>query len=227
MIKYISKATVLLAFFLVSCDNAKDLLDNHIKNGPIVYAGKINELTTQSGNHRLRVNIFPAEDVNRSHCILSWNITNDVKDSIKVDYVASNFDSDLKCYYKVIDFTAIEGNLLISAQNVDTFGNRSLKTNKGAYIYGPVYVSTLTNAGVKFSTNKTEITFESKVSSVGNLVSYQLNSGQFTPETLVTGSYKLVDAKKGGIIRSKTKYLVTETDIDYLFRPNYLETIIL
>lgn len=226
MIKYIRKATILLALFLVSCDDAKDLLDMHIKNGPIVYAAKINQLDPLSGYQRLRVNIFPAEDVNRSYCVLSWNVTSEVRDSVKVEYTASNFDSNLKCYYKVIDFPAIEGNLVILAQNVDSFGNRSLVTNKGAFIYGPAYVSTLTNAGVKFSTSKTQISFESKVNAVGNLVSYQLNNGQFTPETLVTGSYTLVDAKKGGIIRSKTKYLMNPTDIDHLLVPTFLETII-
>ena len=75
MNRYIYKIAILLALFYVSCDNANDLVDQYIENGPITYAAKINELNTQSGYYRFRVNLFPAEDVNRSYCMLGWNIT--------------------------------------------------------------------------------------------------------------------------------------------------------
>lgn len=224
MSRYIYRATILLAFFLVSCDNANDLLDQYIKDGPIVYAGKINDSNTQSGYYRLRVNIYPAEDVNRSHCMLKWNVTSGVRDSVRMDYVDANYDKDLKCYYTILNLPSIEGNLLIESQNVDVFGNRSLIDNKGAFIYGSTYVSTLLNSLVSFTPNATEVIFENRVGSVGNLLSYEQNNGQFTKEVFVTNRYPLTDAKKGGIIRSKTRYLLTETDIDTLVTTEYLET---
>ncbi len=226
MNRYLYKATVILALFLVSCDNANDLLDQYIKDGPIVYAGKISESNTQSGYYRLRVNIYPAEDVNRSYCILKWNVTSGIRDSVRMDYVDGNYDKDLKCYFTIIDLPKIEGNLLLESQNVDVFGNRSLKDSEGAFIYGSTYVSTLLNSQVSFSAKVDEVIFENRIGSVGNLLSYEQNDGQFTEEVLVTSRYPLTNAKKGGIVRSKTKYLLAATDIDTLVTTEYLETLI-
>lgn len=227
MSKYRHIACILLAFLYTGCEDADNLLDQHLKGGPIVYAGKIDELAIQSGYHRLRVNIYPAEDVNRSHCVLSWNLSGGVKDSVLVEYAEANYDKGLACYYTLIPLGSVEGNLLIEGQNVDEFGNRSLISSQGAFIYGETYVSTLLNASVSFSPDAAGISFENKVGAVGNLVSYEQNNGQFTAEVVVTDeNYPLIDAKIGGIIRSKTRYLITGTDIDTLITTAYLETII-
>ncbi|MGV3762469.1 DUF4998 domain-containing protein [Parapedobacter sp.] len=225
--KYVYITALLMAFVYAGCENANELLDQHLKDGPIVYAGKIDTLDMQSGYYRLRVNIYPAEDVNRSHCVLSWQVAGGERDSVTVDYVEANYDEERDCYYTTISLSNIEGNLQIDAENVDTFGNRSLVTNKGAFIYGDSYVSTLVNASVNFLSATDEITFEQKIGAVGNLVSYEQTNGQFTEEVLVRdGRFPLIDAKSGGIVRSKTRYLITETDIDTLVAPEYLETII-
>jgi len=222
--KYI--VTVLLAFLSISCDDANELLDQYIKDGPIVYAGKIEELDIQSGYHRLRVNMYPAEDVNRSYCVLSWQVSGGVRDSVKVDYTADNYDEELECYYTFISLPAIEGNLLIESQNVDVFGNRSLIHSEGAFVYGSSYVSTLMNLPVHFS-DAGDVLFENRIGVVGHIISYEQSSGQFTPDIVVDEDYyPLVDAKVGGIIRSKTLYLMTETDIDTLETTAYLETVI-
>lgn len=215
-----------LSFLCISCDNANELLDQHLKDGPIVYAGKINELDIQSGYYRVRVNLYPAEDVNRSHCILSWNVTSGVRDSVRVEYTTANYDEDMECYYTFLDLPAIEGNLLIEAQNVDTFGNRSLLHSEGAFIYGSTYVSTLLNLPVRFS-DAGDVLFERRMGVVGHVISYEQNDGQFTKDIIVNEDYyPLVDAKVGGIIRSKTRYFMTSTDIDTLETAEYLETVI-
>ncbi|MEL7589009.1 MAG: DUF4998 domain-containing protein [Prolixibacteraceae bacterium] len=227
---YFFKVAVICFLFLISCDNANDLLNQYIENGPIIYAAKINELNTQSGYYRFRVNIHPAEDVNRSFCILSWNNAEGLKDSVRIDYNEENFDNDLKCYYAIINVLSeenIQGNLQIGGQNVDLFGNRSLIVNGSAYIYGLNYTSTLINAQISFSTGNKNINFEPRVGAVGNLLSYEKNSGGFTEEVFVSdNSYPLTDAKPGGIVRTKTRYLISETDIDTLEVVEYLETII-
>lgn len=219
--------TLIWAFLQVSCDNANELLDQHLKDGPIIYAGKINEMTVQSGFYRLRVNLLPADDVNRSYCKLSWNVTNEVKDSVVVAYKPENYDEALDCYYTVIPLPSIEGNLLIEAQNVDIFGNRSLVSTQGAFIYGETYVSTLRNSAVEISPVTNQVTFENRVGAVGNLVSYEQENGQFTQEVFVEEeTYPLLNPKQGGIIRTKTGYLMSEEDIDILYPKDYLETTI-
>ena len=223
--KYVYITALLMAVLYAGCENANDLLDQHLENGPIVYAGKIDTLAMQSGYYRVRVNIYPAEDVNRSHCVLSWQVAGAARDSVTVDYVEANYDAEKDCYYTTIPLAGVEGNLQINGQNVDAFGNRSLVTNQGAFIYGESYVTTLVNALVNFSADGAEATFEQKIGAVGNLVSYEQTNGQFTEEVLVKeNEFPLIDAKPGGILRSKTRYLITETDIDTLTVPVYLET---
>lgn len=226
--KYIFRIAILLPLFLISCGNANDLLNQHIKDGPIIYAARINEMNTQSGYYRFRVNIYPSPDVNRDYCILSWNITAGVRDSVKLDYSPNSFDNDLECYYTFVEIPStdrIEGNLEIYAQNVDIFGNRSLVEIGSAYIYGEKYISSLANAQVYISSDSERITFEAKVGAIGNLISYEQSDGEFTEEVFVTDSnYPLIDAKSGGIIRTKTRYLINETDIDMLDVVEYLET---
>lgn len=214
-----------LSFLQLSCEDSGEMLDKYLKDGPITYAGKIESMNIQSGYYRVRLNVYPAADVNRSYCMISWNISTGVKDSVKMDYVAANYDEKAACYYTLITVPEIEGNLLLEAINVDKFGNKSLLTNVGAFIYGKTYTSTLQNSSLSFSAKKDEIIFEDRVGSVGNLVSYEQNSGKFTDEVIVRSSrFPLVDAKKGGIIRTKTRYLMTATDIDTLLAGSYLET---
>ena len=168
---YIIGAT--LSLFQLGCDNADDLLDQYIKDGPIVYAGRIMELDIKAGYQRVGIRIFPAEDVNKSYCMLRWNTASGTKDSVRVDYVASNYNNMLESYYKVVDMPSIEGNVLIEAWNVDAFGNRSLMSDKGGYVYGPNYLKTLLPSLVRFPSGNTSIEFDNKIGVVDNLVSYE------------------------------------------------------
>lgn len=228
MKKYICYLTVVFfAIIYIACDDANELLDQHIKNGPIVYAGKVKEVEVQSGYYRARINLFPADDVNRDYCILRWNITSETKDSVKVDYVPANFDEELECYYFIVSLPNIEGNLLIEAINVDKYGNRSLLATGSANIYGIDYISSLVNAPIDISPRVDNVTFEDRVGAVGNIIIYERNDGSFSPEIYVTDKeYPLVDAKRGGVIRTKTRYLINETDIDTLEVADFSETII-
>lgn len=228
MKKYIYTYIVVFSFLSISCDNANDLLDQYIKDGPIIYAAKINELNTQSGYYRFKINIFPAEDVNRSYCIISWNITGDTKDSVKIEYNENSYDKELQCYYSVINIPEsynIQGNLAISAWNVDVFGNKSLIETASTYIYGTNYTASLINAPVSFSTEGDMVIFEKRVGAVGSFVSYEQNDGKFSDEVFVTdNNYFIPDAKPGGVLRTKTRFLINETDIDTLDAVEYLET---
>jgi hypothetical protein len=216
-------------FFVLAagCSDGDELLDNFTKDGPIVYAGRIDSLKIQSGYYRVKVNIFPSEDVNRSFCILQWNKSDGLKDSVRIDYADKNFDQASGCYFTYIDLDSIEGNLLIESQNIDIFGNRSLILGQGAFVYGKNYTLTLLNSKVNFKSNGEQITFVNRLRAVGNWVSYEKNDGSFTPDSLITeDSFSLVDPKHGGIIRTKTLYLIDESDIDTLVTNGFLETAI-
>lgn len=215
-----------LTFCMVGCDNADDLLNQYIKDGPIVYAGRITDLNIKSGYKRLGISIFPAEDVNRAYCILRWNTGSGTRDSIKVNYTADNYNSKFQSYFAIIDMPAIEGNVLIDAWNVDTFGNKSLLTSKGGFVYGENYIKTLLPSLAKFSTGNKTVEFDNKIGVVDNLVSYQQTGGQFTTEVNVVKTLSLVNPLKGGKVRSKSRYLINSNDLDTLVTANYLETVI-
>lgn len=213
-------------FTLLGCDNADDLLNQYIKDGPIVYAGKITDMNIKSGNQRIGINIFPAEDTNRSYCMLRWNTAKGTKDSIKVEYIDANYNSVLKCYTTIVNMPGIEGNVLIEAWNVDTFGNKSLIMNKGGFVYGANYLKTLLPTVPKFTTGNKTVEFDNKIGVIDNLVSYQQTNGQFTTEVKTVKSLALVTPLKGGKVHSKTRYVINQNDLDTLVTPNYLETLI-
>ncbi|MFV0431758.1 MAG: DUF4998 domain-containing protein [Alphaproteobacteria bacterium] len=217
-IKYNILGLILFSLF-AACDNVDDFIDQHTEGGPIIYAGKVNKLEFQSGYNRIKANIYPVADVNRDHCILSWNVTNEVKDSLIVDYSKAAYDDSLECYSVIIDLSEdkIQGSLLVEAQNVDAFGNKSLIEEKGAFVYGVIYESTLINDGVRFNEDADVIIFNRKVGSVGNYVSYEKTDGSFTPEVLCTDEqFAMQDNKVGGLVKNKTRFLIKETDIDTL-----------
>src|SRR5690606_7726560 len=93
---------------MMSCEDASELLNQHLKDGPIVYAGKIDHMNVQSGYYRVRVNLYPAEDVNRSHCKLSWKISNELKDSVIVNYNPDNYVDYIYYLYAIITLTSNE-----------------------------------------------------------------------------------------------------------------------
>lgn len=204
-------------------------MDDPNKDDQIITAAEITKLTMQSGLYRAKVNIVPAEDNDNSHCIISWRAENGVKDSLKVEYIDNNYDLEMKSHYGIIDVREddIQGNLLIQAQNVNRFGSRSKVVSEEVYIYGPSYLMTLQNVTLSFSCESDIIFFEDLEGMVGNLISYEKNSGEFTSEVFTTeNEFPLVDAKLGGTIRSKTRYLINSSDIDTLEAVEYNETVI-
>ena len=224
MRRYQLLITLIICILSAACNDGDELLDNFTKDGPIFYAGKIDSLKIQSGLHRIKVNIYPSEDVNHDFCILNWNESDGLKDSVLVPYTADHFDEEAGCYFTYLDLPSIEGNLLIEAQNVDIFENRSLILGQGAFIYGETYVATLLNSNITFS-DSVHLTFENRLRSVGNLISYQKDDGTFTVDSLVTkDTFSLVDPLQGGLIRTKTLYLIDPSDIDTLITNSYLET---
>src|SRR5690625_3246694 len=218
-LKYIYIWLTLNILLLTNCEKPDNYLSDQLKYGPIDYAGKVDSIILQPGIYRVRVNIYPTSDANKSHCILSWNITNEIKDSSIVAYIEENYDYNKECYYTILDFyeDEIQGNLLNSATNIDN----------SVYIYGTTYLSTLTNASVSFSPDYKEVILENKIDALGNYLSYELEDGTFTDEVfLTTNTYSIADAKYGGIVRVRTSYLLGSNSIDTLTMEEYTETLI-
>ncbi|MFV0506515.1 MAG: DUF4998 domain-containing protein [Bacteroidales bacterium] len=225
--KQIKIIGALFVLLFMGCSDANEVLDQYTEGGPILYSGKVNDLSFQSGYYRVKVNIFPANDVNRANCLLSWSITNELRDSMLVDYSKADYTDSLNCYSVVIDLSKekVQGNMWLSAQNIDVFGNKSLVEEKGAFIYGDIYKSTLLNDRVSFNADGDVIIFDRKVGSVGNIVSYERADGTFSPEILLAeDELALQNYKVGGLLKSKTRFLIKNTDIDTLETTYYTET---
>src|SRR5690606_30574315 len=161
MYNYIKQMTIgLLVFTAISCDDADELLNQHIKNGPIVYAGKIAELEVKSGYEKVGVRILPVEDVNRAYCVLRWNGASGKPGSGQGNYVPGKDGGGLDSYYAELDMSGIEGNVLSEAWNVDAFGNRALPTDQGGFVCGANYVGTLLHAMPRFISEGQAIEFD-------------------------------------------------------------------
>lgn len=229
MIKYIKRGIVcsFVLLGLLSCEEGNDLVDEYNQQGPIIYAAKVNTMITQSGYERFRVNLYPGEDQNRDYCTLSWTKINGERDSLRVNYTEENYDELTESYYAVVDLEGekLSGNLTVDAQNTDVFGNTSLITEATAYIYGPEYVASLNNDVISFNDNADKIIVGRSVGSVGNYISYQKSDDSFTDEVYVEGDeFPIENTKSGGIVRNRTRLLITETDIDTLEIMEYSET---
>lgn len=226
---YITLLGIFSLLHITSCDDTANLLEQYINQGPIIYAAKVDTMFCQSGLYRIRVNIYPNYDVNRDYCMLRWNITSDVQDSAKVIYNEEHYDAELECYYTILDLgkDKIQGNLEIRAQNYDNSGNKSLITTSGVYVYGDIYVSSLTNDFISIAPDGKSLVIDRKMGSIGNFISYEQANGTFTPEEFVSeNTFLLENAKPGGIVKSKTLYHMKEKDIDQLSPTYYLETVI-
>lgn len=227
--KQIKIISALLLLVFMGCSDANEMLDKYTEGGPMLYSGKINELTTQSGYYRVKVNVFPAPDVNRDHCLLSWNVVGDRRDSLIMYYDEADYNDSLECYSTIIDLStdSIQGSLWVTAQNVDVYGSKSLTTESGAFVYGTIYETVLLNDGVHFNDDRNTIVFDRKVGSVGNYVSYEKSDNTITEEIFFQGDTLAMDNPKvGGVVKYKTRYLIKEADIDTLDVTYYSEEMI-
>ena len=100
-------------------------------------------------------------------------------------------------------------------------------TTGGAYVYGDIYVSSLTNDFIVVAADGQSLVIDRKMGSIGNYISYEQADGTFTKEVFVDeNTFPLVNAKPGGIVKTKTVYHMKESDIDKLQPTYYLETVI-
>lgn len=84
-------------------------------------------------------------------------------------------------------------------------------------------VNTLLHSPARFTSRSSILEFDNKIGAVDNLVSYEQASGEFTSEVKVVKTLSLVNPKTGGIVRTKTRYVINSSDIDTLVTPNYQE----
>lgn len=128
------------SFAFTSCDNMEDIHADYIENGEIIYAAISDTLYSKPGNLRLQIAnfIFNGESIDK--CVIEWE---DNKEQFRESFHVSlnrGIDSVLITLNNMK-----EQSYIFNIYNVDIYGNRSIKSQLSASVYGPTFESGLFN----------------------------------------------------------------------------------
>lgn len=129
---------VLAATFLFSCGKMDDTYKDFIKNGEIIYPGRVDTLKAFSGKNQIR---------------LTWNLVSDPKVVKNVVYWNNKADSLVKAVTKTAKVDTITVNITNLLEQTYTFqvysydaaGHSSVKAEVIGTVYGANYQKTLSN----------------------------------------------------------------------------------
>jgi hypothetical protein len=115
-----------------------DLSDKFLNNGSVVYAAKVDSVTTHAGNKRIEIEILI--NTQRIDIVqIFWN-----NNENRVDVPAGNRPG---LYRQIID-NMEEGSYLFNLVSIDKYGNESLPVEVSGTVYGDDYLSRLRNRPV-------------------------------------------------------------------------------
>lgn len=131
----------LITASMMSCTRMNDLHDEYLKDGPIVYVGRIDSLRAYAGYNRVKV-LYYVTDPRAKEVCFYWNSR---RDSSKFDIPAHSAAEMLEVEINPI----MEGDLAVEAFTYDKKGHRSIKFETPMKIYGDKYVASLVPRGVR------------------------------------------------------------------------------
>lgn len=226
MIKINRTHTIRLIFVLtlistfMSC--AKwDEFKEYIKDGEIVYVGKLDSVKVFSGNERILVQAQVKPDPKIKKALIKWN---DGQDSVLLDIT---HNSVLEHYIPIA-----EGIVSLQLFTIDDKGNRSVAVPAIGRAYGPRYSAGLTNrltANAVIENNNTALIewqeMDLSAGPIGTELRYLANNG--TTKSIVVGVNTMNTtindlATTAKTVSYRTLYLPQKTSID-TFYTDYTE----
>lgn len=139
---------LLFAFVIstvVSCSKMDDNYIGFVKNGEIVYTGKVDSLQAFPGNGRLQLKWLLVSDPKITKCKVYWN---DGKDSSILDVKKTAATDTIK----LILGNLKEGLYSFQVYTYDNLGHSSVKADVIGTVYGDNYQSSLFNRPLKSAT---------------------------------------------------------------------------
>lgn len=147
--KLIKNIAILLTMIggLASCDGMDTHYKDFIKDGPIVYIGKVDSLKAFAGRDRIQIEWRKLLDPRAKTATIFW------ENGTKSVEVQLELGKDMKY---VIDGLA-EGSYIFDVYTYDGLGNTSIKSETTGTVYGAGYEKLLFNSQIKSAVLKNKI----------------------------------------------------------------------
>ncbi|MBO9618156.1 MAG: DUF5013 domain-containing protein [Niabella sp.] len=218
--------TIVLALFLVlivSCSRMDAFRDQYMKNGAIIYAGRMDSVNILSGRNKVAVTGLFTSDPNIVKYRVFWNGR---QDSVEVPVTrTARVDTA-----RVIIPSLTEGTQSFEIRTYDKLGNVSVPVYVSGNVYGDLYQSSLVNRGIADASMQKDgsalITWADVNASMGiqnmeikypdknNVQHDTIIVSQLTKQTTSLPNFNL-----GSSFSYKTAYLPNPTAIDTFYAP--------
>jgi hypothetical protein len=129
---------VLLVFIIQSCSDMNDLHQRYLDAGEIIYAAKVDSVTSGGGRNRIQLEIFIASQRIETVRVF-WN---DYKDSVDVA-----IGGKTGIFKQIVD-NLVEQSYVFDLVSLDKFGNKSLPFEALGRSYGTTYQNSLLNVSI-------------------------------------------------------------------------------
>jgi hypothetical protein len=214
----ISGLLLLLVVVIISCTKDDIAFKDYLKDGEIVYPGKVANVTTKPGNLRTALWWNPSPDPSVSKYVIYWN--NNV-DSVVVNATSHN-TSDI---IKVVIPNLKEYTYTFTIYSYDAQGHKSIPiAANNVRVFGPLYQSgllnrpyTATNPYVVNPNGSVQLNFDKPDTiNVNTLIRYTNTGGTSVDKTLLPteNNITLTDYKAGTDILYKSSYIPAQGSLD-------------
>lgn len=218
---YLKKIYWAICFLLgiclfTACSKMDHTYKDIIKDGEIIYTGKVDSVQVFPGNGRIALSWLLLPDPKIEFCKVFWN---DGKDSTVVSLEKTQGTDSI---YVILD-NMKEGTYTFSVYTGDEEGHTSVETQVTGHVYGKQYASTLSNKPVeeaRWTDGHTNIVWQH---AIGNILGVELNyidsaddaQALFIPSEEDTT--KIDNLKEGSQIKYRTLYLPDSAAIDTFY----------
>lgn len=210
---------------LTACDDMYSTHEEYIKGGEIYYPGKVEALTSISGNNRIKITFNMPSDPKITRVKIYWNNGADSLTQLVTPTPGVRAR-------EILLNNMAEGTYLFDVYSLDDAGHKSVKTILTGTSYGDAYAATLLNRAIKTvkitagsgviewyganlsavnKTVQTEVIYTDNTSVVRTvIVPPNVNASTVTITTLP-------NYKSGNAISFRTSYLPTADAIDSFY----------
>ena len=201
-----------------SCTKMNDFHDEYLRNGPIVYVGRVDSMTVFSGKNRVQVNYWITDPRAKELCFY-WN---NRKDSARFS-VPAHDPTEMPT---VLIDPVKEGDYTFQVYSYDGNGHRSIRFEQVFSSYGEVYSSTLntrTIRTVSVQDGTVSVVWGSSFSNreVGVEIHYTGTNGSaktlFVPSAELKNATVISDADLSRSLTYQTAYKPNEDAIDIFY----------
>lgn len=209
-----------LSLVLAACGEMDDTYEDFIKDGTIAYTGRADSVKAYAGKERVKLSWLLMSDPKVTGTTVYWN---NGKDSLSVAVSRSSATDTVQLLLTNAEHGIREGTYIFDIYTHDKSGNRSVKVQKMANVYGSIYQGSLLTrpiSSMKRTGSKVDLAwYNGGDGTLGVELVYTDASG--LPRTVYVPASRtsttLTDYKAGEAFRYRTLFLPEPTAIDTFY----------